>query len=55
MTPRSSDVSKVIKFFDAGPDYLNKSKFSYKGYSSNRQTTQEALNNMSLPSDLFGR
>ena len=54
MTPRSSDVSKVIKFFDGpGPDIMNKSKFSYRGYSSNRQTTQQ--NNLSLLSDLFGR
>jgi len=54
MTPKSSDVSKVIKFFDGpGPDYLNKSKFSMKGYSSNQYMTQP--NNTSFPSDFYNR
>ena len=54
MTPRSSDVSNVLKFFDGpGPDYLNKSKFSMRGYNSNQQTTYQ--NNISMPSENYGR
>lgn len=54
MTPRSSDVSNVLKFFDGpGPDYLNKSKFSMKGYSSNQYMTQH--HNTSMPSDQNAR